>query len=283
MRRCSVWKNGISWLCRKGVATTVEVIEQNTVVSLTISCLTNKEMECVEHRSQVINSILAAKEELCRAVAVDESFIDSNTHQPFSICELAEAILENESILVSQRGQKMVEIDQLLYFEPYNCLSGKILRELIAVSENGSDKLVSEAFVDGVGKISHRKVDQLKQALGIDIAKLQAALVRAPPFQRDQPEYQCKLVFQVWKESTQCSTYGALRSALDKYSVFNGRNILVSVRICGCPVCAELCNIQSFALNCMGYLNHGLLKPYFQVALPRIHISLQIKSGCFNH
>ena len=231
MRRCSVWKNGISWLSRKGVETTVEVIEQNTVVSLIINCLIDKEMECVEHRSQVINSILEAKEELCRAVETDESFIDSNNHQPFSICELADAILKNESILVSQRGQKMVEIDQLLYFEPYNCLSGKILRELVAESENSSDKLVSEAFVDGVGKISRRKMDQLKQVLGIDSTKFQAALARAPPFQRDQPEYQSKLAFQVWKESTQSPPHRALRSALDKYSVFNGRNLLVSVGV----------------------------------------------------
>ena len=140
----------------------------------------------------------------------------------------------------------MVEIDQLLYFEPYTCLSEEMRRELVAESENNSDKLVSEAKV---GKISYTKVNQLKQVLGIDSTKFLAALARAPPFQRDQPEYQCKLVFQVWKESTQSPTYGALRSALDKYSVFNGRNLLVSGCICGCPVCAELCNIRSFALN----------------------------------
>ena len=227
-KRCCIWKNGICWLSRTGVETTVEVIKQNTVVSLAISCLTDKEVECVEHRSQVIKSILVAKEELCHAVAIHESFIDPSTHQPFSICELAEAILENQSVLVSQPGQKMVEIDQLLYFEPYTCLSEEMLRELVAESENSSDKLVSEAFVDKVGKISHTKVDQLKQALGINSTKFLNVLARAPPFQRDQPEYQCKLVFQVWKESTQSPTYRALRSALDKYSVFNGRNILVS-------------------------------------------------------
>ena len=71
-------------------------------------------------------------------------------------------------------------------------------------------------------------VDQLKQALRVNSPKFQAALARAPPFQRDQPEYQCKLVFQVWKENTQSPTYEALRSALDKYSVFCGRNPLVS-------------------------------------------------------
>ena len=102
-----------------------------------------------------------------------------------------------------------------------------MVRELVAEFENS--KFVSEAFVDEVGKISHTKVDQLKQALGIDSTKFQVALARAPPLLQDQPNYQCKLVFQVWKESTQYPTYRTLRSDLDKYSVFNGRNLLVSV------------------------------------------------------
>ena len=236
-RRCSVWKNGICWLSRKLVETTVEVIEQNTTVSLTISCHVGREMECVEHRSQVIKCILEAKKELCPAVTMKESLIHPSclttpvtgtSLQLFSLSELVEALLENEYGLVSQPGRKGVEIDQLLYFEPYTCFSADVLRELFAEFENSSDKLVSEAFPNKVSKNSNLKVNQLKQALGIDNAKFRAALARAPPFQRDQPEYQCKLVFQVWKENTQSPTYGALRSALDKYSVFCGRNPLVS-------------------------------------------------------
>ena len=236
VRRCSVWKNGICWLSRKLVETTVEVIEQNTAVSLTISCHTGKEMKCVEHRSQVIKCILQAKE-LCPAVTMEESLIhpscltppvSGNSLQLFSISELVEALLENESGLVSQPGRKGVEIDQLLYFEPYTCFSADVLRELVAEFKNNSDKLVSEAFLVKVSKTSHTKVDQLKKALGIHSAKFQAALARAPPFQRDHPEYQCKLMFQVWKENTQSPTYRTLRSALDKYSVFCGRNPLVS-------------------------------------------------------
>ena len=233
-RRCCVWKNGICWLSRKGVETTVVVIEQNTAIFLTISCLTGREMECVQHRSQVIKCILEAKEELCPAVTMKEFLIHpscttnritDNSLQSYSLCELMQVVLENQSVLVSQPGQKMVKIDQLLYFEPYTCFDAEILRELF---ENHSDKLVSEAFLDVVSKTAHTKVDQLKQALCINNTKLRAAIASAPPFQRDQPEYQCKLVFQVWKESTQSPTYGALRSVLDKYSVFCGRNPLVS-------------------------------------------------------
>ena len=63
--------------------------------------------------------------------------------------------------------QKMVEIDQLLCFEPYTCFDAEILRELF---ENHSDKLVSEAFLNVVSKTTHTKVDQLKQALRINNA-----------------------------------------------------------------------------------------------------------------
>ena len=235
-RNCFVWKNGIYWL-RNGIKTTVEVIEQNTAVSLTISCHTRREMKCVEHRSQVIKCILEAKKELCPAVTMKESLIHQsclttpvigNSLQLFSLPQLVRALLNNELELVSQSGEMCVEIDQLLYFELYTYFSAEMLRDLFTEFENSSDKLVSETFPNKVSKTSHTKVDLLKQALGSDSAKFRAALARAPPFQRDQPEYQCKLVFQVWKENTQSPTYGALRSALDKYSVFCGRNPLVS-------------------------------------------------------
>ena len=125
----------------------------------------------------------------------------------FSLPQLVRALLNNELELVSQSGEVSVEIDQLLYFEPYTCFSAERLRELVDKSENNSDEHVSEAFLNAANKTFHAKMDQCK---------------------RDQPEYQCKLVFQVWKENTQSPTYGALRSVLDKYSVFCGRNPLVS-------------------------------------------------------
>ena len=211
-RNCFVWKNGIYWL-RNGIKTTVEVIEQNTAVSLTISCHARREMKCVEHRSQVIKCILEAKKELCPEVTMKESLIHPSclttpvTGTLFSLPQLVRALLNNELELVSQSGEVSVEIDQLLYFEPYACFSAEILRELVNKSENNSDKHVPEAFLNTASKTFHAKMDQCK---------------------RDLPEYQCKLVFQMWKESTQSPTYGALRSALDKYSVFCGRNPLVS-------------------------------------------------------
>ena len=194
-------------------------------------------MECVEHRSQVIKCILECKEELCSTVTMKESLIHPSclttpmtgtALQLFSVSELVEALLEKESVLVSQPGNKMVEVNQLLYFESYSCFGGELFRELI--TEPG--KPVCKTFLDKVPKNSHANVYQLKQALGIDTVKFQAALARAPPFKQDQPEYQHKLVFQVWKENTPSPTYSTLRSTLDKYSVFCGRNLLVSCEYC---------------------------------------------------
>ena len=48
-----------------------------------------------------------------------------------SLSELVEALLNSESVLVSQPGKKMAEINRLLYFEPYSCFSGELFRELI--------------------------------------------------------------------------------------------------------------------------------------------------------
>ena len=219
-RRCRVWKNGICWLNRKGIETIVEVTEQSTVVFLTISCLTSREMECVKHRSQVIKCILKLKEELCSAVTMSESLIHPGCLTPpafqsslqlYSLSELAEALLDKEFVLVSQPGKTMVEFEELLHFEPYACFSVEMLRVLFA--EENSEVTVSKIFMDAVSKTLSKKVDQLKQMSRTDIIKLQ----------QDQPEYQ---VFQLQKESP---TYGSLRSALDKYSVFCGRNPLASV------------------------------------------------------
>ena len=225
-RRCCVWTNGICWLNRKGVETTVEVTEQSTVVSLTISCLTGREMECVMHRRQVIECILETREELSPVVTMKESLIHPgclttptslSSLQLYSLSELAEALVDDESVLVSQPGKTMVEVEQLLHFEPYFCFSLEMLRVLFA--EENSEEIVPETFFDVVSKTAHTKVDHLKQLFSIDSIKLQ----------RDQPGYQCKQVFLEWKENTQTPTYRALRSALDKYSVFCGRNPLVSV------------------------------------------------------
>ena len=241
-RRCFVWKNGICWLSRDGIETAVEETKQNSTYTITMQCLTGQELECTRYRSQVVRCMLDAKDELCPTVTVRESLIhpdclatrDIDSQHTFSIAEVAKALAEDKPFVVSQPGGKMVRIDDLLYFEPYAYINiGRLF------AEDNPNKVVSEVKAS---KTSHTKVDQLKQVLSVDSTRFQAALARAPPFLRDHPEYQCKLVFQVWKENTQSPTYRALRSALDKYSVFCGRNPLVSCEfVQGHATCVIVC------------------------------------------
>ena len=113
----------------------------------------------------------------CLPTPVTDTFL-----QLFSLSQLVRALLNDEFELVSQSGEVSVEIDQLLYFEPYTYFSGEMLRKLFAEFENSSEKYLSESFLNKLSKTSHTKVDQLKQVLSVNSAHFQAALARAPPF-----------------------------------------------------------------------------------------------------
>lgn len=108
--------------------------------------------------------------------------------------------------------------------------------------------------MDEVSATSYTKVDQLMQVLSINSTELQAALGGVPPSQRDQPEYLCKLIFEVWMGSTQNPTYGALRSVLDRYSILCGRNPRVSVLCVDVWVFCGLCPPLLEGL-CYAYVN----------------------------
>ena len=86
-------------------------------------------------------------------------------------------------------------------------------------AEKNSEEIVAEAF-DVVNRAADKKVH----------------------------EYRYEQVFQMWKESTRNPTYGSLRSALDEYSVFCGRNPLVSV-LCVC-LCTRIFTVCAHAFSC---------------------------------
>ena len=59
-----MWKGGIHWQNRDGVEAIVEVVEQNTAVTVVMGCLEGREVECVGLRSELIQAILVTKERL---------------------------------------------------------------------------------------------------------------------------------------------------------------------------------------------------------------------------
>jgi len=79
----------------------------------------------------------------------------------------SKALAEKKAIVVSQPGQKVARIDDLLYFEPYAYISPESL-----FSEENSNRAISEAFLEKVSATCCTKVDQLKHILSINSAKL---------------------------------------------------------------------------------------------------------------
>ena len=241
-RRCNVWKAGIHWQNRDGVEAIVEVVEQNTAVTVVMGCLEGREVECAGLRSELIQAILATKERFCAAVELKESFIhpaelfsyplkSSKLLPCFTITELAAAIAEDKQVVTRKQGhgQQMVGISKLLYFEPYTCFNPTLLTEMFK-AEN-SDKEVPDIFHLDAGKAAHSKMHILVKILDHNPRELQAAIAIAAESKtyKDDPMHNCFLLFRTWALCSPSRTYQALRAALDRFSVFCGRNPLVSV------------------------------------------------------
>ena len=208
-RRSNVWKNGIHWQNRDGAEAIVEVVEQNTAVTVVIGCLKERELACTRLRSEVIRTILEVKNRFCGAVELRESLINPaelssyplkspKILPSFTITELATAIAEDKPVVTNKQGHEptMLKISELFYFEPYTCFDSVCLAEIF--KDENSDK------IDPSMLYTHSNI-----------------------------------ICQILSEPS--PTYKALRSALDKYSVFCGRNPLVSacplhtVHVIDCP------------------------------------------------
>ena len=241
-RQCNVWKAGIHWQNRDGVETTVEVLEQNRVLTLMMGCLEGNKVECIRLRSELIRTILDVKDTFCGVVALRESFIDPSElvsyplRSPklllsFTITELATAIAENKQVVTCKHGhdQKMLAINKLLFFEPYACFNRTLLAEIF--KNEKSDKEVPDTFFLDAGKVAHSKMDILKKILDHIPSELQVAIAiaNASETYKDDPMHQCYLLFCKWAFCSHSPTYQALKSALDRFSVFCGRNPLVSI------------------------------------------------------
>ena len=145
-RKCSVWKHGIAWLNRVRIETVVEVGLQYQSVIVMMCCPKDKEAKCAQLRSEVIQKILEAKDEHCKAVKMSESFIyPSDVRYPFtdnmdnvkfySLTEIARGIIykAEEANILDQRGRNPIQVQDLLLFDPHSTdTSSELLRELFS-------------------------------------------------------------------------------------------------------------------------------------------------------
>ena len=161
-RKCSVWKHGIAWLNRVRIETVVEVGLQYQSVIVMMRCPKGKEAKCVQLRSEVIQKVLEAKHEHCKAVKMSESFIHpTDVKYPFthdnmedvkfySVTEIARGIIckGEEANALDHEGRNAIAVQDVLLFDPCSTdTNTMLLRELFS-EKHALDKTVRSQVLE---------------------------------------------------------------------------------------------------------------------------------------
>ena len=110
-------------------------------------CPKGEEAKCAQLRSEIIQKVIEAKDEHCKAVKMSESFIHpTDIKYPFfhnaedlkyySLSEIARATVQEEANVLDYRGRNPFPMKDLLLFDPSSHASRELLSELF--SENHS-------------------------------------------------------------------------------------------------------------------------------------------------
>ena len=230
-RKCSVWKNGIYWVNDDGVSTHFEVNEWSQSLTVIMRCLEGSEMESVCIRSAVIQKVLAALHDFCPRVPTLEYFIHPHDIQYplkpqeqitlFDIKEIAASVVKGKRAVVND-SQNMISITELLYFEPFADLGKTALLELFNEQNRVYDQeQISDHFVYEIANKIESKFNYFKKMLNLPLDSVQLPI--SSPM---SPAHAMVHLLLGWREKS-AGTRHCLRSNMDEFSVFAGRNPLV--------------------------------------------------------
>ena len=232
-RMCSVWKNGVYWQESSGVKTIIDIMDQKTLI-LFMNCQSGSEMSLIQRRSQIISMILKAKNEFCPKTNLFEFFIhpDSVSHPLleidtirktlFSLPRIEKCVIEGKPYVVNQLDGR-VDLQQLLFFEPYVELDGQIVARLYRQEPNALKNQVSENFLCSVAKqichqypLLHNMAEELRGS---------RRLLRSSTSSTDKLSDEAKAdrLVQLLKKTFCVYTFQDIRGFFDQLSIFRGR------------------------------------------------------------
>ena len=174
--------------------------------------------------------IQSVKKEFCNNVVIVEKFVP-NPHYPVnlelsvSLQEIAYSIsCHEDAVLLSV--DTPLDITQLVFFEPYmfcnpQCLVDLFCKDLVSC-------YVSPQFIECISS-NISCVDDFCTLLNVSLHKVAV--------DSSSSDYDKSVrMFLEWQTQSD-GTYQCLRQYMDKYSIFSGRNILVSYLIYGGMFC----------------------------------------------
>ena len=206
-----VWKCGISWKSTSGIEVVIQVIDQKQVMVI-IRGFKSSMTDVLRTRSAIIGKVLYAKQLLCPAVEVEEAFLrpESITTYPMDVATpskavridaVAQSVVEAGVAVVDETGQ-MLELNSLLYFEPY---ANHGIETLESLFKSDAPDQTTDPSVDSITKRLHENIEDAMATLHLpakQISKLHHEIC--------YPEPDIK----------------GLRNRLDQHSVFSGRSPL---------------------------------------------------------
>ena len=119
----------------------------------------SKETKCLQLRSEVIQKVLEAKDEHCKAVEISELVIHpTDVKYPFtdniegvfkfySLNEIAKVIVTRDENALDQTRRNPIAVQDLLLFDPSNTNTGPgLLRELFSEKHSMDETVRSQAL-----------------------------------------------------------------------------------------------------------------------------------------
>ncbi len=227
---CSIWKSGICWCNDDGITAHLELRSHKSIIlKIRSEVLTP---ESLAHRSKIVNTILKTVEDICPYIVLVESLIDPQevVSNPLKFSTLFR-VRDLATVVISQK-EAVNGVDRplsikLLQFEPYAGLDLNTLQCIHSMN----DKKISNAFISHfASQIANSDSEDQDQVVRnsrmyrIILSQSRALVVN---IQSVSPRLEVVQALETWRSETE-GTYSCLRETLNKYSVFSGRNPLVS-------------------------------------------------------
>lgn len=227
-RNCRVWKYGICWWYPDGIETIVEVSQQSKRITVVMRCMEKSEMKLNKLRTSVLQQISSVLMVFCPEVKSEELIIHTDCLRQYplqnapevSMTKLALAIAQKKKCVIFEDCEhRFLDLEKSLYFEPYQGLGIELLKRLFN-PPNPMEVIPVETLYD-IATALQNEWKSLAYVLGMS-QRMIAEIERESTLQTER----CKSVLFKWSKSN--GTYAALRNILAKYSIFGGRNPLVS-------------------------------------------------------
>ena len=253
---CKLWKTGIGWSGHVGDVL-VELVEKRALV-VVVSCLEGRRAEMMRLVSRLVHDILMIKGETCGNISVRESLVPKDlihsylptlivieSLESYSIGEISDSINKCGGQVVNSKMQSR-PLTGLVTSDPFCMLSSWQPGPLNILSTvlNNLDIQISTSHMEELA-ISFSEL--------IDLALLRRILqvCKRVSWTKLSEERQFQEVLGTWiQQRGKRATYRKLFEELSLYSIFCGRNPLVSSSIKNCLLISIL--LYVFALPDIG-------------------------------